>query len=227
MFLLEWENPLMCGRYVLVAPGAVIAEHFRLAEVPVYPPSYNIAPTRQALVVRETPAGEREAAMLRWGLIPPGAKDTRVGSRMINARAESVADKPAFRAAFRRRRCLVPADGFYEWQSVAGGRKTPYFIRLASGAPLALAGLWEQWRPPAGDAIATFTIITTAANEAMRAFHDRMPVLVAPADHDEWLSSPNASGLLAPWSGEPLEIRPVSARVNSVRNDAPDLLERV
>jgi len=217
----------MCGRYVLASPGEVIAEHFRLSEVPVYPPRYNIAPTMDALVVRETPAGEREAVMLRWGLVPAWAKDPAIGSRMFNARAEGVADKPAFRAAFRRRRCLVPADGFYEWQPAAGGRKQPYFIRSASGAPLALAGLWEHWRGPGGDAIATFTIVTTAANEAMRAVHDRMPVLVAPADHDEWLSSPNPSALLAAWRGEPFEIRPVSTRVNSARNDSPDLLERV
>jgi len=217
----------MCGRYVLASPGELIAEHFALSEVPAYPPRYNIAPTMDALVVRETPAGERAAVMLRWGLVPAWAKDPAIGSRMFNARAEGVADKPAFRAAFRRRRCLVPADGFYEWQPVAGGRKQPYFIRLASGAPLALAGLWEQWRGPDGDAIATFTIVTTAANEGMRAFHDRMPVLVAPADHDEWLSSPNPSALLAPWAGEPFEIRPVSTRVNSARNDSPDLLERV
>ena len=217
----------MCGRYVLVSPGELIAEHFRLADVPVYPPRYNIAPTQHALVVRETPAGEREAVMLRWGLIPAWAKEPAIGGRLINARAEGLADKPAFRAAFRRRRCLVPADGFYEWSPVAGGRKQPYFIRLVSGSPLALAGLWEEWRSPAGEAVATFTIVTTTANEALHAIHDRMPVLVAPADHDEWLSSPNPSALLAPWDGEPFEIRPVSLRVNSVQNDAPELLERV
>jgi putative SOS response-associated peptidase YedK len=217
----------MCGRYVLASPGKVIAGYFGLAAVPVYPPRYNIAPTMDALVVRETPGGERGAAMLRWGFVPSWAKDPAIGSRMINARAESVVDRPAFRAAFRRRRCLVPADGFYEWQPVAGGRKQPYFIRLVSGAPLALAGLWEEWRGPAGDAIATFTIVTTAANEALRAIHDRMPVLIAPADHDEWLSSPNPSALLAPWAGEPLEVRPIGQRVNSVRNDSSDLVERV
>jgi putative SOS response-associated peptidase YedK len=217
----------MCGRYVLVSPAEVIAEYFGLSEVPVYPPRYNIAPTQHALVVRETPAGEREAVMLRWGLIPAWAKDPAIGGRMINARAEGLADKPAFRAAFRRRRCLVPADGFYEWSPVAGGGKQPYFIRFVSGSPLALAGLWEEWRSPAGDAVATFAIVTTAANEALHAIHDRMPVLVAPADHDEWLSSPNPSALLAPWGGEPFEIRPVSRRVNSVQNDAPELLERV
>ncbi len=217
----------MCGRYVLVSPGEVIAEHFGLNEVPVYPPRYNIAPTMDALVVRETPAGEKEAVMLRWGLIPAWAKEPRIGGRMFNARAEGLPDKPAFRAAFRRRRCLVPADGFYEWRPAAGGGKQPYFVRLVSGAPLALAGLWEEWRGPQGDTIATFTIVTTAANEALRALHDRMPVLVAPADRDEWLSSPNPSALLGPWAGEPLETRPVSARVNSVQNDAPDLIERV
>src|SRR5262245_9302257 len=217
----------MCGRYVLVSPGEVIAEYFGLSDVPLYPPRYNIAPTQHALVVRETPAGEREAVMLRWGLIPAWAKDPAIGGRMINARAEGLADRPVFRAAFRRRRCLVPADGFYEWSPVAGGRKQPYFIRLVSGAPLALAGLWEEWRSPGGDAIATFTIVTTTANEALQAIHDRMPVLVAPADHDEWLSSPNPSALLAPWAGEPFEIRPVSLRVNNVQNDAPELLERV
>jgi putative SOS response-associated peptidase YedK len=217
----------MCGRYVLASPGEVIAGYFGLDEVPDYPPRYNIAPTMDALVVRETAEGEREAVMLRWGLIPAWAKDPAIGSRMINARAEAVADKPAFRAAFRRRRCLVPADGFYEWHAVAGGRKQPYFIRLASGAPLGLAGLWETWRGPAGDAIATFTIVTTTANEALAALHDRMPVVIAPADYDEWLSSPNPSALLVPWAGEPFELRPVGTRVNSVRNDSRDLLERV
>lgn len=214
----------MCGRYVLASPGEVIAEHFRLAQVPEYAPRYNIAPTQAGLVVRETPAGSREAVLLRWGLIPSWAKDPTIGSRMINARAEGLADKPSFRAAFRRRRCLVPADGFYEWRPAAGGRKQPYFIRLASGTPLALAGLWEQWRSPEGDTIATFTIVTTAASGELQRLHDRMPVVVAPADHDEWLSSPNPSALLVPWHGEPFELVPVSTRVNNVANDDPTLV---
>src|SRR5262245_14752205 len=217
----------MCGRYVLVSPGEVIAEYFRLSELPVYLPRYNIPPTQHALVVREPPPGGGEAVLLRWGLIPAWAKDPAVGSRMINARAEGLADKPAFRDAFRRRRCLVSADGFYQWSPAAGGPKQPYFVRFVSGAPLALAGLWEEWRGPGGDAIATFTIVTTAANEALQTIHDRMPVLVALADHEEWLSSPNPSALLAPWAGEPFELRPVSLRVNNVQNDAPELLERV
>ncbi len=215
----------MCGRYVLTSPGEAIAEHFRLTDLPAYPPRYNIAPTQTALVVRATPAGGREAVGLRWGLIPFWAKGPSIGSRLINARAEGLVDKPAFRAAFRRRRCLVPADGFFEWRALAGRRKQPYYVRLASGEPFAMAGLWEQWRPPQGDAIATFTIVTTAANAALRAIHDRMPVIVASADYDEWLSSPNPSALLGPWTGAAFAIVPIGTRVNDVRNDDPDLLQ--
>ena len=221
------DNHPVCGRYVLTSPGEAIAEHFRLADLPAYPPRYNIAPTQDALVVRETPEGNREAVTLRWGLIPFWAKDRSIGSRLINARAEGVVDKPAFRAAFRRRRCLVPADGFFEWRTLASGRKQPYYIRLASGEPFAMAGLWEQWRPPAGDAIATFTIVTTAANAELRALHDRMPVIVAPTDYDEWLSSPNPSALLGPWAGTAFAIAPIGTRVNDVRNDDPELLRPV
>ncbi|MGH8681997.1 MAG: SOS response-associated peptidase [Burkholderiales bacterium] len=215
----------MCGRYVLTSPGEAIAEHFHLADIPAYPPRYNIAPTQTALVVRETPAGRREAVGLRWGLVPFWAKAPSIGSRLINARAEGLADKPAFRAAFRRRRCLVPADGFFEWRALAGRRKQPYYVRLASGEPFAMAGLWEQWRPPEGDAIATFTIVTTAANAALRALHDRMPVIVASADYDEWLSSPNPSALLGSPAGAAFEIVPIGTRVNDVRNDDPDVLQ--
>jgi putative SOS response-associated peptidase YedK len=142
---------------------------------------------------------------------------------MINVRAESIADQPAFRTAFRERRCLVPADGFYEWRR-AGNRKQPFYVRLASGAPLAMAGLWERWRSHGGETIATFTVITTGANDALQALHDRMPVIVASGDYDEWLSSPNPSALLAPWGGTPLEIAAVSARVNSGRNDDASLI---
>jgi len=217
----------VCGRYVLTSPSEAIAEHFRLTDLPAYPPRYNIAPTQTALVVRETPEGRREAVGLRWGLIPFWAKEPSIGSRLINARAEGLVDKPAFRAAFRRRRCLVPADGFFEWRALAGRRKQPYYVRLASGEPFAMAGLWEQWRAPAGDTIATFTVVTTAANEALRAIHDRMPVIVASADYDEWLSSSNPSALLGPWAGAAFEIVPIGTRVNDVRNDDPDLLQPV
>jgi putative SOS response-associated peptidase YedK len=176
-------------------------------------------------VIRETPEGRREAVGLRWGLIPFWAKEPSIGSRLINARAEGLIDKPAFRAAFRRRRCLVPADGFFEWRALAGRRKQPYYVRLASGEPFAMAGLWEQWRPPEGELIATFTIVTTTANEALRALHDRMPAIVAPADYDEWLSSPNPSALLGPWAGVAFEVAPIGTRVNDVRNDDPGVLQ--
>ena len=223
--MVECDNCSVCGRYVLTSPGAALAEHFRLADVPAYPPGYNIAPTQTALVIRETPEGSREAVGLRWGLIPFWAKEPSIGSRLINARAEGLVDKPAFRAAFRRRRCFVPADGFFEWRALAGRRKQPYYVRLASGEPFAMAGLWEQWRPPEGDPIATFTIVTTAANEALGALHDRVPVIVAPADYDEWLSSPNPSALLGPWAGAAFEIVPIGTRVNDVRNDDPGVLQ--
>jgi putative SOS response-associated peptidase YedK len=218
----------VCGRYVLASPAELIAEHFRLAAVPDYAPRYNIAPTQVSLVVRETPDGAREAVLLRWGLVPFWAKEPSIGSRLINARAEGLVDKPAFRAAFRRRRCLVPADGFFEWRAVAGRRKQPYYVRPAAGGPFAMAGLWEQWRPSeGGDLIATFTIVTTAANEVLRPIHDRMPVIVAAADYDEWLGSPNPSALLGPWAGAELAIVPIGTRVNDVRNDDPAVLAPV
>jgi putative SOS response-associated peptidase YedK len=254
----------VCGRYVLTSPGEAIAEHFRLAAVPTCAPRYNIAPTQAALVVRETPEGVRAAVTLRWGLVPFWAKDPSIGSRLINARAEGIVDKPAFRAAFRRRRCLVPADGFFEWRAVAGRRKQPYYIRLAAGGPFAMAGLWDEWRPPGGgapergwhaaagqgapplapgshlppptagtappsatDTIATFTIVTTASSAALRALHGRMPVIVAPADYDEWLGSPNPSALLGSWAGAGFAVVPIGIRVNDVRNDDPSLLEPV
>ncbi len=230
LFLLgrRCDNRPVCGRYVLASPGASLAEHFRLAAVPATPPRYNIAPTQPALVVRMARDGGREAVLFRWGLVPFWAKAPSVGARLINARAEGLADKPAFRAAFRQRRCLVPADGFFEWRAAAGRRKQPYYVRLASGAPFALAGLWEQWRPPAGgDTIATFTIVTTAANAALAAVHDRMPVIVAPGDSAAWLAAPDPSALLRPWAGAAFSITPIGVRVNDVRNDDPELLQPV
>ena len=162
---------------------------------------------------------------MRWGLVPSWAKDVGIGSRMINARAEGIAAKPAFRAAFRQRRCLVPADGFYEWQKVAGG-KQPMLIRLRSGDPFAFAGLWERWRGPDGE-VETGTIITTAPNAVTAPIHDRMPVILDPADYDRWLdpSQPDAAALLRPCPDDWLTAIPVSTRVNSPKNDAADLIE--
>ncbi len=212
----------MCGRYILSAPPETIADHFDVREVPPFAPSWNIAPTRVVPVVRESPEGERECVLLRWGLIPFWSKDPSIGSRMINARAESCTDKPAYRAAFRKRRCLVPVSGFYEWKP-EGRYKQPYLFRLADEPVFALGGLWEQWRSPEGDEVQTFTIVTTAASAAIQPYHERMPLVIAHRDYEEWLSSPNPGELLKPFEGGTFEIFPVSRRVNSVENDEPAL----
>jgi len=212
----------MCGRYILSADPAAVGAHFEVREVPAFAPSWNIAPTRVVPVVRETAEGERECVLLRWGLVPSWAKDPAIGARMINARAESVADKPAYRAAFRKRRCLVPVTGFYEWKP-AGRYKQPYLLRLA-GAPLfALGGLWERWHSPDGEVMQTFTIVTTDASDAIRPYHERMPLVISRADYEEWLSSPNPGALMQPFDQGAFEIHAVSRRVNAVENDDASL----
>jgi putative SOS response-associated peptidase YedK len=231
----------MCGRYALYTPPEAMARLFGVSEfhVPELAPRYNIAPTQEVPVVRLSPYGEeggpapgpRELALVRWGLVPFWAKDPSIGNRMINARAESVGEKPAFRAAFARRRCLVPADGFFEWQATASG-KQPWYIHAREGETLALAGLWELWdgrgtEPP----LASCTIVTTRANDFMRPLHQRMPVVLDEAGRDAWLDpgSPKAllRGLLEPADDDRLEAHPVSRRVNSPFNEAPELLNPV
>lgn len=227
----------MCGRYSLTTPPEVLAALFRLAQVPAWAPRYNIAPTQQVPVVRAAGAGAdagsgRRFDVLHWGLIPAWAEEPRVGGQMINARAESAATKPVFREAFRRRRCLVPADGFYEWKKLASG-KQPYCIRRRDHEPFAFAGLWERWRgsdayPP----IESFTILTTEPNTLLRQLHDRMPVILVPDDFDLWLDpsvqDPERLGaLLSPSPEERLVAYPVSTRVNRPANDEPSCLEEV
>jgi putative SOS response-associated peptidase YedK len=202
----------MCGRYALHSSPEVVALMFGLADVPAYAPRYNIAPAAQVLIVR--PSG---AALMRWGLVPHWAKDPSFGAKMNNARAETVAQKPSFREAYRRRRCLIPANGFYEWKIEAGG-KQPYYIYPAASALFAFAGLWEQWHE-----LQTCAVITTEANARMAAVHERMPVIVAPQDHARWLAGEEVS--LAPCADSAIEIRRVSRAVNNARNDAPGLLE--
>jgi putative SOS response-associated peptidase YedK len=195
------------------------------------PASFNVAPTQPSLIVRVGAHGAREGAVARWGLIPHWAKDPAIGSRMINARSETVHEKPAFRSALRSRRCVVPADSFYEWQAVEGEkRKRPWRIRRADGQPLRLAGLWESWDGGDG-AVESFTIITTAASAFMRPMHDRMPVILDPADASAWLD-PSASddvarALLRPAPEGALAAHPVSTRVNSPANNDPCLIEPV
>ncbi len=213
----------MCGRYSLTTPVEAVGRLFQVAERPNLKPRYNIAPSQDAPVVRAGEAGGRVLEPMRWGLIPSWAKEAKVGYRMINARAETVAQKPAFRGAFRQRRCLVPADGFYEWRKL-GKVKQPYRITLADGGPFAFAGLWERWRAPDGRAVSSFTIITTEANRLLRPIHDRMPVILDAADHDAWLDTAGvgpeeAARPLHPYFAEGLVAVPVSTRVNSPKND--------
>lgn len=223
----------MCGRFTLSVSAEDLARLFALApsQVPPLLPRYNIAPTQPVVVVRTDRAGDREAVFMRWGLIPSWARDPAIGGRMINARSETAAEKPAFRAAIRRRRCLVPADGFYEWRA-EGRIKQPYYIHPAEGVLLAIAGLWERWLAPDGGDIETCTLLTTAANEAVAALHDRMPVILAPQDFSRWLdpavTDPAAiADLLRPVAPDRLTWQPVSTRVNRVGEDDADLLRSV
>ena len=221
----------MCGRYSFTTPPEAMRRVFDIKGLlPNLAARYNIAPTQDAPVVRQTKEGEgRELAMLRWGLVPSWSQGPDSGYSMINARAETVATKPAFRSAFRLRRCLVPADGFYEWRKLAG-RKQPYRITLKDDAPFAFAGLWEHWRGPDCYVIQSFTIVVTEANELLRPIHDRMPVILDPADYALWLgekaeSSKGVGALLRPFPADAMVAYPVSKRVSNPRNDDPQCVE--
>ncbi len=218
----------MCGRFALFLPNESIAEHFHLAQTPMLPLRYNIAPSQPVVAIRlaeqsqQRESQQRELTLFRWGLIPSWAKDLSFSARMINARAETVADKPAFRAAFKRRRCLIPASGFYEWQK-ANGQKQPVFIHAPDDGLFALAGLWEIWHSPDGDMIESCTILTTEPNELMAPIHNRMPVIIEPEDYDMWLDPgprpDDARHLLRPYPSQKMRAYPVSTHVNSPQND--------
>ena len=213
----------MCGRYTLRTSAKELAEVFRVLDAPEISPRFNIAPTQLVLAVRQN--GAREFAQLRWGLVPAWADDPKIGYRMINARAESIATKPSFRNAFKSRRCLVVADGFYEWQKTDAKTKQPYLIHMKDDRPFAFAGLWEHWDH--GDKpIESCTIITTEANELMRPLHDRMPVIVAPDEYDRWLKD-GPIELLRPFPPEKMEAYPVSTIVNSPRNEKSECVDRL
>ncbi len=211
----------MCGRFTLHAPPEAVAGYFDIDAIPDLAPDYNIAPAQAVAAVR-VPERDRELVMLRWGLVPSWAKDLQTGYRMINARAETVAEKPAFRTAFRQRRCLIPADGFYEWRKTPDG-KQPWHIRMRDGGLFAFAGLWECWLGP--DArIESCTIIVTHANETIRPVHDRMPVIIDPADFDRWLDpecrdAKAMQALLQPWPAAGMEAFPVSRHVNRAQHN--------
>lgn len=215
----------MCGRYALYGPVSRLREHFSVDTWPDFGDRYNIAPSLDCPVIRLSPQGERVAHLLRWGLVPHWAKDVGIGAKLNNARAETVAEKPSFRAAFRRRRCLVPASGYYEWQAVPGERKQPWFIRLATDEPLAMGGLWESWQDSGGGVLRSFCVVTTAPNALMQPIHDRMPVIVAKADWDAWLSpaSEDPAALLSPFPAEAMQAWKVSRRVSNAREEGADL----
>jgi putative SOS response-associated peptidase YedK len=224
----------MCGRFGLSHTWTDIFAAYTLVSTPLnLQPRFNIAPTQPIIAITAPGEGGNGATFFQWGLVPSWAKDISIGSKMINARAETVGEKPAFRAAFRRRRCLIPVSGFYEWQAQPGGPKQPFWISAADGGLLTFAGLWESWMSPDGDELQTATIITTTANEALAPLHARMPVILAPADFDAWLDvrdetdTEAASTLLRPAPAEITTAWPVSTLVNNVRNDEASLVEPV
>ncbi len=214
----------MCSRYFLDADGNVIAYTFSVPLNERVRRRFNIAPTQEAPVVRVSKDGAREMAMLRWGLVPAWSKDIGVGTKMINARGESVAEKPAFRDAMAQRRCLVPASGFFEWRGMPG-RKQPFAITVPDRPLFAFAGLWERWRPRDGEPVETFTIVTTDANDAVAPVHDRMPVILPKETEDAWLRGEvtDASALLKPYEGS-IALRAVSRTVSNVNNEGPECL---
>jgi putative SOS response-associated peptidase YedK len=217
----------MCGRFTLATPGQTVAELFQLSAVPELKPRYNIAPTQPVAAVRAGQSGH-ELVMLHWGLIPSWSKDVAIGARMINARGETVAEKPSFRAPFRSRRCLIIADGFYEWRR-NGERKQPYFIAMRDRRPFAFAGLWDRWAPSGGEPVESCTIVTTSPNEVLAPIHDRMPVILPSESQAVWLDtavreSERLQPLLQPFAASEMLAYPVSPRVNNPRNDDRDCI---
>ncbi len=223
----------MCGRFTQQRPSAELAALFAAEDLAETPGGrFNLAPQQLGLVVVEREDLRRAVVPYRWGLVPAWAKDAKIGNRLINARAETVATTPAFRASFAKRRCLVPADGFYEWERLAPSIRQPNLIRRVDGEPMAFAGLWSVWRDPTqpdAEPVRTFSIITTGANETLRPIHDRMPAILPADAWDRWLAAAPADpgellALLRPAPDDLLERFPVSKRVNNVRNEGPDLV---
>jgi putative SOS response-associated peptidase YedK len=219
----------MCGRFARYASGDEVAQRFQLPEATLFDePRYNIAPTQPVAAVRATAWG-RALAWLRWGLIPSWSSDPAIGNKLINARAETVTEKPSFRSAFKQRRCLIPASGYYEWEKRRGSRKQPYFIRPRNGSLFAFAGLWERWHDSQGTPVETCTILTSEANEQLRSLHDRMPLILDPAADATWLDpgadAPSLHALLVPYPAEKMEAFPVNPWVNDPRHEGPRCLE--
>lgn len=224
----------MCGRYSQHQSAEVIAQAFEVDDVPALEPRYNIAPTQSVpTVLKSSVSKTRQFKMMHWGLIPKWAKDSKIGTKLINARAETVAEKPSFKSAFRKRRCLVVADGFYEWQQQENKKqKQPYYFRLNDGQPFAFAGLWEQWEDASGEVINSCTLLTTDANELMRPVHNRMPVILNPKDYEQWLDPEvkepeRLQPLLRPYSTQEMLAYPVSTAVNKPSNDNAECIKSI
>lgn len=211
----------MCGRFTQTHTAEAIAQTFDLDEIPNWQPRYNIAPTQPIGAIVEP----HRFKFLRWGLIPSWAKDPTISNKLINARAETVSEKPSFRDAFKRRRCLIVADGYYEWKKQAG-KKQPFYFQLENHQPFAFAGLWERWNSPDGETVETCTIITTEANELAATVHDRMPVILSEDEYDRWLDPgfQSAQSLLHPYISADLRSHPVPLTVNSPVHDSPDCI---
>jgi putative SOS response-associated peptidase YedK len=214
----------MCGRFAFYSPSEATAALFGVDGALAVEPRYNIAPTQFVAAIRENQDKQRQLTMLRWGLVPSWAKDPAIGNRMINARAETVAEKPSYRAAFKHRRCVVLADGFYEWHR-QGDVKIPHYISLSSGEPFGLAALWESWTDKvSGESLNTTTLITTAANDFMQPLHHRMPVILQSETADEWMSGANGFLQNVAERTPAMQAWPVDRRVNNARNQGEDLI---
>lgn len=214
----------MCGRFNLAGSAASLLSYFNVQESVAWPARYNLTPGQEVLTVVQPASAPRAIRRMRWGLIPSWAKNPTIGTKLINARAETVATKPAFRTALRARRCLIVTDGFYEWET-RGRRKQPWFIRMADNCPFAFAGLWDQWMPPAGERIDSCTILTTTPNALIQRLHHRMPVILPPAAYDTWLDIQlhdvdRLLGLLIPYPPAEMTATPVSPLVNNPANDS-------
>jgi len=225
----------MCSRYSLTSPAEAVRAYFKVAGAETFPPRYNIAPTQPAHIIRIAPNGARDLALVRWGLIPSWVKEPNRFTTLINARADTVVEKPSFRNAMKYRRCLVPADGFYEWTGVSPNKR-PHLIRPRADGPqrglMGLAGLWEHWMSADGSEMESMAIITTDANRTMGDIHDRMPVILAPEQFDAWLDvrevpAPEAAKMLAPAPDDLLELFEVNKALGNSRNDGPELQRRV
>lgn len=221
----------MCGRYTLSKLEQILRQFPSITELPPdLAPRFNIAPTQPIPVIANNHPDRLE--MFHWGLVPSWAKDISIGNKMINARAETLADKPAFRTALKRRRCLIPADGFYEWRKNPDKTKTPMYVRVAGGRPFAFAGLWDVWHSPDGSQLPSCTIITTAPNRLMASVHDRMPLILPPESYGRWLASgeqdvADLADLLSPFPADQMDMYPVARTVNSPRNDEPGCIAPV